>query len=90
MHACRYVKDLGWLCGILVLKIVVWSGYPAIYFLAEGGVITCKQQHELYLINDVVTKFSYTIIISAGSLRCIEMIDARRRKSLYSWVIGYE
>ena len=70
--------DGGRLCGVMFLKVVAWTGYPAIYFLTEGGVITCKQQHELYLFNDLVTKFSYTLIISAGSLRFIEVLDERR------------
>ena len=56
--------DSGRVVSIAVLKVVAWMGYPAIYFLTDAGYITCKQQHELYLINDVLTKFSYTLIIS--------------------------
>ena len=41
-------------------------------------MLTCKQQHDYYLYNDVLTKFSYTLIISAGSLRFIEVLDDRR------------
>ena len=44
----------------------------------EWGYFTCKQQHDLYLYNDVLTKFSYSLIISAGSLRFIEVLDERR------------
>jgi len=72
--------DVGRIVAIAVLKVVAWSGYPLIYFLTDAGYMTCKQQHEAYLINDVVTKFSYTLIISAGSVRFIEVLEDRRSK----------
>ena len=73
------VADLGRLYAICGLKTICWSFYPAIYFLTEWGVIDCKTQHELYLFNDVLTKFSYTLMISAGSIRFIEVLEERRK-----------
>ena len=58
----------------------LYSFYPAIYFLTEWGTIDCKTQHELYLFNDVLTKFSYTLMISAGSIRFIEVLEEHRAK----------
>ena len=75
---CRYSTDAGRLGSIALMMVVGWTGFPVTYFLTEGGIITCKQQHEMYLINDVLTKFAYTFIISAGSLRCIEVINDRQ------------
>ena len=49
------------------------------YFATEFGYIDCKTQHDWYLYNDVITKFSYTLIISAGSLRFIEVLEERRK-----------
>ena len=74
------VADLGRLYAICGLKTICWSFYPAIYFLTEWGVIDCKTQHELYLFNDVLTKFSYTLMISAGSIRFIEVLEEHRAK----------
>ena len=60
--------------------VFLYSFYPAIYFLTEWGTIDCKTQHELYLFNDVLTKFSYTLMISAGSIRFIEVLEEHRAK----------
>lgn len=62
------------------VKMVVWGGYPAIYLLTDAGFLSCKQQHEMYLFNDVLTKFSYTLIISCGSMRFLEILDGLRTK----------
>ena len=82
LDVLRFAKmtflDKGRLMVIALLKCVAWSGYPTIYFLTEYGFLTCKQQHDLYLYNDVLTKFSYSLVISAGSLRFIEALDDRR------------
>ena len=72
------VFDSGRLVVIAALKCVAWAGYPAIYFATEWGLLSCKQQHDLYLYNDVLTKFTYSLVISAGSLRFIEALDDRR------------
>ena len=72
------VFDSGRLVVIAALKCVAWAGYPAIYFATEWGLLSCKQQHDLYLYNDVLTKFTYSLVISAGSLRFIEKLDDRR------------
>jgi signal transduction histidine kinase/CheY-like chemotaxis protein len=72
------VFDSGRVVVIAALKCVAWAGYPAIYFTTEWGLLSCKQQHDLYLYNDVLTKFTYSLVISAGSLRFIEALDDRR------------
>ena len=72
------VFDSGRVVVIAALKCVAWAGYPAIYFSTEWGLLSCKQQHDLYLYNDVLTKFTYSLVISAGSLRFIEALDDRR------------
>ena len=72
------ILDSGRLVVIAALKCVAWAGYPAIYFSTEWGLLSCKQQHDLYLYNDVLTKFTYSLVISAGSLRFIEALDDRR------------
>jgi len=48
------------------------------YFLTEYDHLSCKQQHDLYLHNDVLTKFTYSLVISAGLLRFIKALDDRR------------
>jgi signal transduction histidine kinase/CheY-like chemotaxis protein len=63
---------------IAALKVVAWSGYPVIYFATEWGYLSCKEQHDLYLYNDVLTKFTYSLVISAGALRFIEVAEERR------------
>ena len=82
MDILRFAKmgvfDSGRLVVIAALKCVAWAGYPAIYFSTELGFLSCKQQHDLYLYNDVLTKFTYSLVISAGSLRFIEALDDRR------------
>ena len=60
--------DAARLLTIAGLKIVAWTGYPTIYFFAEWGFLSCKQQHDLYLYNDV-SPFTYSLVISAGSMR---------------------
>ena len=70
--------DAARLLTIAGLKIVAWTGYPTIYFLTEWGFLSCKRQHDLYLYNDVLTKFTYSLVISAGSMRFIEALDDRR------------
>ena len=70
--------DAARLLTIAGLKIVAWTGYPTIYFFAEWGFLSCKQQHDLYLYNDVLTKFTYSLVISAGSMRFLEALDDRR------------
>ena len=62
-----------------IQQVVAWTGYPVTYFATEFGYIDCKTQHDWYLYNDVITKFSYTLIISAGSLRFIEVLEERRK-----------
>ena len=71
--------DSARLTAIVALKVIAWSGYPITYFATEFGYIDCKTQHDWYLYNDVITKFSYTLIISAGSLRFIEVLEERRK-----------
>ena len=71
--------DSARLMAIVALKVIAWSGYPITYFATEFGYIDCKTQHDWYLYNDVITKFSYTLIISAGSLRFIEVLEERRK-----------
>ena len=39
-----------------------------------------KQQHEFYLYNDILTKFSYSLVISAGSLRCLDLVEEHKQK----------
>ena len=56
------------LACVAALKVVAWSAYPAVYLLTDAGLVTVKRQHEFYLYNDVLTKFSYTLMLSAGSL----------------------
>jgi len=88
-HSVRALLDILWgtdldladasrIFAIIGTKIVAWLEYPLIFWLSEFGYIDCKQQHELYLIADVLTKFSYTLLISAGSLRFIEVLDEQR------------
>tara|TARA_B110000977_G_scaffold23845_1_gene28816 strand:+ start:10645 stop:14103 length:3459 start_codon:yes stop_codon:yes gene_type:complete len=80
LHAEIDFADGCRLFAIAALKVVAWSGYPLVYFLTEYGVITVKQQHEFYLYNDVLTKFSYSLMISAGSLRCLDLVEEHRAK----------
>ena len=73
------VFDKGRLVVIAVLKCVAWSGYPTIYFLTEYGRLTCKQQHDLYLYNDVLTKFTYSLVIRCGRTGLSQI----RRRAVY-------
>ena len=68
------------LFAIAALKVIAWSGYPLVYFLTEYGVLTVKQQHEFYLYNDILTKFSYSLVISAGSLQCLDLVEEHKQK----------
>ncbi len=80
LHAEIDAADGCRLFAIAALKVIAWSGYPLVYFLTEYGVLTVKQQHEFYLYNDVLTKFSYSLMISAGSLRCLDLVEEHKQK----------
>ena len=80
LHAEIDLADGCRLFAIAALKVIAWSGYPLVYFLTEHGFLTVKQQHEFYLYNDVLTKFSYSLMISAGSLRCIDLVEEHKQK----------
>ena len=69
------------LACIAALKVVAWSAYPAVYLLADAGLVTVKRQHEFYLYNDVLTKFSYTLMLSAGSLRFLDLLEEHRERA---------
>jgi signal transduction histidine kinase len=72
------VADAGRVKCIAALKMIAWTVYPAVYFAVLFGVMTPARQHEIYLYNDVLTKFSYSLVISAGSMRFVEMVDQKR------------
>ena len=80
LHAEINAADGCRLFAIAALKVIAWSGYPLVYFLTEYGVLTVKQQHEFYLYNDILTKFSYSLVISAGSLRCLDLVEEHKQK----------
>jgi signal transduction histidine kinase/CheY-like chemotaxis protein len=80
LHAEIDFADGCRLFAIAALKVIAWSGYPLVYFLTEYGFLTVKQQHEFYLYNDVLTKFSYSLMISAGSLRCLDLVEEHKQK----------
>ena len=80
LHAEIDFADGCRLFAIAALKVIAWSGYPLVYFLTEYRYLTVKQQHEFYLYNDVLTKFSYSLMISAGSLRCIDLVEEHKQK----------
>ena len=80
LHAEINAADGCGLFAIAALKVIAWSGYPLVYFLTEYGVLTVKQQHEFYLYNDILTKFSYSLVISAGSLRCLDLVEEHKQK----------
>ena len=69
------------LACVAALKVVAWSAYPAVYLLTDAGLVTVKRQHEFYLYNDVLTKFSYTLMLSAGSLRFLDLLEENRERS---------
>jgi bacteriorhodopsin len=63
LHADVDVTDGARLLAMLSLKVVCWSAYPVIYFATESGYLTTQQQHVYYLYNDVLTKFTYSLVI---------------------------
>ena len=78
LHADLDVPDACRVWIIILLKTVAWSAYPCVFFAADLGRISVKTQHELYLYNDVLTKFSYTLVVSAGSLRFLDLLEEHR------------
>ena len=74
-------SDSALLVYIAVFMSVAWSGYPISFFLAQFGVITSKRLHELYMLNDLLTKIMYSMVISTGSLRFIEMLEKKTKVS---------
>ena len=91
-HSVLALADIAWrvemertdstqLACVAALKVVAWSAYPAVYLLTDAGLVTVKRQHEFYLYNDVLTKFSYTLMLSAGSLRFLDLLEENRERS---------
>ena len=74
------LADAARVFSVGAVKFITWCIYPICFFLAELGYIDCRQLHEAYLVADVLTKFSYTLLVSAGSLRFIEVVDEHRRQ----------